>query len=993
MSHSTPMTGPDTRGAPALHRWILGQLDQVKDQPRVVLRDPLRLLSDGEGAVHVFARSHGFTVIMASTNLVFRELYEHALGTTGIDKLLVIDRSTARGVPQGIGRKAPPPFYPDLLQSVPDEARLDLDLRRFLVEWTDDVLWPMAVQERRFARLVVQHLDGVLRAHQNLRAISKSRFTDADLGIIIAHAALGIPSSAFKRLDDEDYWKIGLIGYEALEEIEELAPEVGGVIRDQLRKAPAPFCWLADEEAGRVVRAFYLAVIFSQHTSDWALLLNHFEAGLTAWGQLSADELAQSALKLVHLDPAQADRDLQGVEESLSADELHYLLLERFGVSQPNRMVEYIEKERYSALGRGLCVLLALDNLLGGAPAKQVHDRVRAVLQPEAEGAGERASTQPEGLGFIDERQSQAYANTVRAYLLATDCLALKATLSATVKRLRATSSSSLEFVSFWSAWNESRLNRLEYQFSQLERLADTVVLLPRPEEELPAAFVAALRRVRERVRVLVREVESELDQANRAFQELVRLQYPVWVRNDRKQDNVPVLTAQFMRFCLKHQWDPAKEKAVLLVFDGMRYDMWDELLRPLLLERMEVVEDVPAISLLPSETHVTRKAISAGTFPDQFDMGAGEDRLLAQGLLHAIDYKGPVDVVAPEGAGTGEVVRYRAGNLDVCIFELCDQALHHNEMKRLSDGREVPSRPLEYIYQQLVKNVLETEVAAILRPLSPGTKVFVTADHGFGRVDRGRLQVDESLLSDVQDCHYRNAWLKVGLEDAGAPAKLREGVVEFATKDLRMPAVVGAFDRRTGTDVRKPVASIIFPKVGYALARPRAAFNPDAFSHGGISLQELIVPMIVLRVKARGEGLVRLGDIAGPAELVEGTTAEYHLRVERSDSSEEDLRLEVEANYGEGTELPRQVHFVPRGGANVTLQVRPRSEEANEDERRVGVMDRVLTVTVGYRENRRILRKTQTKKVTIQLSSERIIRRVGNLGTILGLAPKDAGR
>ena len=53
------------------------------------------------------------------------------------------------------------------------------------------------------------------------------------------------------------------------------------------------------------------------------------------------------------------------------------------------------------------------------------------------------------------------------------------------------------------------------------------------------------------------------------------------------------------------------------------------------------------------------------------------------------------------------------------------------------------PSRPLAYIYQQQLKNIIDTEVMAIVRKLAPGTKVFVVADHGFGPVAREKLWFD----------------------------------------------------------------------------------------------------------------------------------------------------------------------------------------------------------------------------------------------------------
>jgi hypothetical protein len=134
---------------------------------------------------------------VAATNLAFRDLYEQALAASETGKLLVVDRAPP-GPSTAMPGKAPPPFYPDLLAQTPPEARITLNLQSFLVAATGDPTWPRQMNEPRYAGLISRHLDAVLRAHQNLRAASPDRFTDHDLQVIVAYAALGIPEAAFK---------------------------------------------------------------------------------------------------------------------------------------------------------------------------------------------------------------------------------------------------------------------------------------------------------------------------------------------------------------------------------------------------------------------------------------------------------------------------------------------------------------------------------------------------------------------------------------------------------------------------------------------------------------------------------------------------------------------------------------------------------------------------------------------------------------------------
>src|SRR5437763_16434196 len=101
-----------------LREWLLSRLVPVSDSPRVVVRDALGLLPRADGGLHAFARTHGYTVIVAATNLAFRELYEQAVAATETGKLLVVDRAPP-GPSTAMPGKAPPPFYPDLLAQTP----------------------------------------------------------------------------------------------------------------------------------------------------------------------------------------------------------------------------------------------------------------------------------------------------------------------------------------------------------------------------------------------------------------------------------------------------------------------------------------------------------------------------------------------------------------------------------------------------------------------------------------------------------------------------------------------------------------------------------------------------------------------------------------------------------------------------------------------------------------------------------------------------------
>ncbi|MCF7634651.1 MAG: PglZ domain-containing protein [Dehalococcoides mccartyi] len=962
--------------------WVLEKLEAVKHEQNLIIEDSLRLIPDADGSVHRFANENGFTVIVASTNLVFRELYEKAANDKEIEKLLILDRAPARRRSQTSLTKAPPPFYPDFLARIPETARIKIMLRQFLIEKTGDPNWPIESNDPRFARLIIGSIEAVLKAHASLRVAHPTRFTDHDFKTIVAYSALGVPESAFKRPEAKSYWRICLFGYPALAELDSLAPEIASSIRDEIRRAPAPFLWFADSPPDSVIRAFYLSTILAQHIDHWKLVLASIDSDLKPFSDINVAILCEAAPELISIDSARAHQDLQDIEASLSKEALNLILLDQLKIFTHGRFADVIEREHYSTLIRSLSLLAALDNLLSETPQNDALKKVDNVVFSEQKDKKEL---------FIEQRTSPVWENLKTAYRLVKNILEIRIALNDAIKKLKVRNTSELSFDWFRNLWNGQKINRLEYYISCLERLVFSADFLPRSSNDLPAAFFSASNRIRERVNWLRDDIQNSLGSLNVRYQEMVAAQYNSWISQPSSEIR---LTSHFLRRCLKPNWDPQTEKAVVFVFDGMRYDIWDELVRPIFEDRMEIIKEYPASSLLPSETHISRKAIFAGTYPDKFSTRSGEDALLKDVMRTEFGYKGDVEVITPDGTGTGETVRYRAGNIDFFIFELCDKELHKIPVKILPDGRNVPGRPLAFVYQQHIKDIIDTEVMSIIRNLSSDTKVFVVADHGFNTIGRERIRVENAWLNDSNDCYYLNAWLKQNLTEVNALKKIRDSVLEFSVSDLRMPSSEDVYDRATNRNWTKKYSSIIFPRTGFALSRPKANFNPDAYSHGGISIQEMLVPMLAMRVKGPEEGLLIISPITGKIDLIEGEEAEFRMTVHLTQSHKnQEVRIESQATYQEKEDtsfLPNQIQYISTAGGEIVYRFIPNTSDASDDERKLGLMERSLKISINYREGQRTVRKARTMKFSVRLNSEKIVRRVpAHLGKILGLTPR----
>ena len=155
-------------------------------------------------------------------------------------------------------------------------------------------------------------------------------------------------------------------------------------------------------------------------------------------------------------------------------------------------------------------------------------------------------------------------------------------------------------------------------------------------------------------------------------FQDFYRLHYTKWIQ---RSDSPVVFTHQFLPRLLQAHWDPRSgRKAVVMVFDGLRTDAWDEFLRPVFEERFEVMESRPGSALIPTETHLSRKAISAGCLPYAFTSNS-ELHLLRAWLERQMGLNPWFEVVKDDDTiASGMTVRYVSDQLEYIVNSWTDR-------------------------------------------------------------------------------------------------------------------------------------------------------------------------------------------------------------------------------------------------------------------------------------------------------------------------------
>jgi len=253
---------------------------------------------------------------------------------------------------------------------------------------------------------------------------------------------------------------------------------------------------------------------------------------------------------------------------------------------------------------------------------------------------------------------------------------------------------------------------------------------------------------------------------------------------------------------------DGSMKEAAILLMDGMRFDLWRRLVRPM----MEVdydIEESFGFACLPSETNVSRRAFFAGKAPGAIP--AGPESGLVADCINAFHETSADFESVQKRPGMAYSVRSIDRKTYVGVFDFADSLAH-----------EIDWYP--HILQGALKSLLR-EIKAVLIEHGKGASVFVTADHGHILQSSG----SPVYIPDSDDVGYRSAYVEKRVEG-------HDSMHVFQIK-----AETLGHDR-TGW--------YVFPRPGFYL-RPAAAYRgrPGAgYRHGGISVSEVFVPLVCLK-------------------------------------------------------------------------------------------------------------------------------------------------
>lgn len=333
--------------------------------------------------------------------------------------------------------------------------------------------------------------------------------------------------------------------------------------------------------------------------------------------------------------------------------------------------------------------------------------------------------------------------------------------------------------------------------------------------------------------------------EANRAWTKFIKQQYIQYLK--KPNENTPVLSQTAIRKKVLPELK-TEEPVFLILLDNFRYDQW-RVIQGQLNDYFRVITDDVYMSILPTTTHYARNAFFSGMMPSEIaklypDLWVNEDEDEGKNLheeellgaqLQRLGYKEKFSYTKITNLDRGKKLVDEVSNLfknpfNVIVYNFVDMLSHArtemNVMKELAED--------EAAYRSITASWFEHSplFEAMKKMADKKAKIIITTDHGSIRVkDAIKIIGDKSTSTNLR---YKT----------GKNLSYNENEL-FTIKD---PA--DAFLPKQNMSSR-----YVFATENNFMAYPNnynyhVNLYTNSFQHGGCSLEEMIVPFVVLESK-----------------------------------------------------------------------------------------------------------------------------------------------
>lgn len=329
----------------------------------------------------------------------------------------------------------------------------------------------------------------------------------------------------------------------------------------------------------------------------------------------------------------------------------------------------------------------------------------------------------------------------------------------------------------------------------------------------------------------------------NNEFTKYIEKNYLEWIHSDERPMLSPDVVANTVVPELK-----VGKKVLFVVVDCMRLDQW-LLIEPLIAEFYNI-KRTSYISLLPSATPFARNAIFSGLFPDDIhriypdtydekddsSLNRNEDKFLADNMArHGVKLDKNYVYRKVNDNTDGEQLAKKASDLFgnqlvAIVYNFLDILVHgrsNNVILKEIAGTEAAFRDLmkTWFSHSSLFNLLKAFA-------EQDFTVVITSDHGSILCKRGTKAHGKKTTST-------NLRYKYG-DNLNADPK--DSILIKKPEEWRLPLMTLA----TTYLIAKEDYYFVYPNKYNEMVR----YFQNSFQHGGVSLEEMIVPLVVLNPK-----------------------------------------------------------------------------------------------------------------------------------------------
>ena len=554
------------------------------------------------------------------------------------------------------------------------------------------------------------------------------------------------------------------------------------------------------------VHFLWTSYSLAQHNEDYDLFLPEL-FGDTIWkkyGNTPPEEIWRACPQLIRSDPERVMDQIRQTEIWLTQDQQRLELFQRWvGLDASNlgKTIEYVKKEiLFCVPVREALRLLAtqLCHFPESLAAAEIHKIIENI-----------------------QRRHLFQANTVnylrikdlfRAFtdLVALNQLIARVEHKSLVEGARRRTQNQvvlnpdkIEDVTDWGY--QADLAKLELMAAELEQLNFQCDFLPAPV-----------------IGEVLGRVKGLIDEYNVEFAQRIATSFPTWTAANKDK---PLLTANFLEtlFLPRYQQhvQEKSQSAYIFMFDGMRWDTW-EAIKPKVLSTFQgqlALDGIfPLVSILPSTTAYNKYAIFTGEFPSGDVDNDWEDA-----LIPAFQKRGVHDVrwISDDGNNQAEILALiEAEDVPVKVFNF-------TFIDRKLQGA---TQNLSTVYEEIKVN-FERLVQPYLERIPSNSLIFLISDRGFIESTDSQNLSEEALQMSSGATHHQR-YISLSTPPTGT--------------DLRNSVFFSA--NQIGLQSTQDISH-------YGFATGATQFlSAKRYVHGGVSIQEMLVPCVVFVPTATGQ-------------------------------------------------------------------------------------------------------------------------------------------